>query len=227
MTVTGSTGCCWCDNEVRNAVIEWSDGICSGSSWRSHSIEGSSHCKTHSLSETRAEIAEPGNYSRIWESCSACNNWRAGETVGVLGGHNQKRPLASQRFIIDIVTGSLISVIPFNFVDSTWTEPRTCQDLKKLGVEKSGLYQIDPDGPGIGDAPITVECEMSGDSGNERIQSSQHFTLKKILIWCNLQVSLRSCMTLWTWPMWSTVTILAAMPIQSHIRPVTNRSKHW
>jgi hypothetical protein len=38
--------------------------------------------------------------------------------------------------------------------------PRTCYDLKLLGVTKSGEYLIDPDGPGIGDAPFQVFCDM-------------------------------------------------------------------
>jgi hypothetical protein len=43
--------------------------------------------------------------------------------------------------------------------------PKTCDDLKKLGVVRSGAYLIDPDGAGIGDAPITVDCDMTGDPG--------------------------------------------------------------
>jgi hypothetical protein len=37
--------------------------------------------------------------------------------------------------------------------------------LKKLGVSKSGMYLIDPDGAGVGDAPFMAECDMSGTSG--------------------------------------------------------------
>jgi hypothetical protein len=43
--------------------------------------------------------------------------------------------------------------------------PRTCDDLKKLGVTKSGSYLIDPDGPGVGDPPFTAECDMDGPTG--------------------------------------------------------------
>jgi hypothetical protein len=57
--------------------------------------------------------------------------------------------------------------------------------LKKLGVAKSGAYLIDPDGAGIGDAPITVECDMTGDSGDSKIKIdfyivSYSFVLKYI-----------------------------------------------
>jgi hypothetical protein len=41
--------------------------------------------------------------------------------------------------------------------------PRTCYDLKLLGVTKSGKYLIDPDGPGIGDAPFEVFCDMEAE----------------------------------------------------------------
>jgi hypothetical protein len=43
--------------------------------------------------------------------------------------------------------------------------PHSCEDLKKLGVSKSGMYLIDPDGAGIGEPPITAECNMSGTAG--------------------------------------------------------------
>ena len=44
--------------------------------------------------------------------------------------------------------------------------PQTCQDLKNLGLETSGQYMIDPDGPGVGDAPFMAECDLSGATGD-------------------------------------------------------------
>ena len=35
-----------------------------------------------------------------------------------------------------------------------------------MGVQKSGEYLVDPDGAGIGDAPIKAQCDMDGDIGN-------------------------------------------------------------
>ena len=36
----------------------------------------------------------------------------------------------------------------------------TCDGYKKFGVTESGPYEIDPDGFGIGDPPITVYCDF-------------------------------------------------------------------
>ncbi len=43
--------------------------------------------------------------------------------------------------------------------------PKTCEELKQLGVSKSGMYLIDPDGHGVGELPFTAECDMSGMTG--------------------------------------------------------------
>ena len=42
--------------------------------------------------------------------------------------------------------------------------PRTCTEMKRLGVKSSGLYEIDPDGSDIGESPISVFCNL--DSAN-------------------------------------------------------------
>ena len=47
------------------------------------------------------------------------------------------------------------------------TPARTCSDLRRLGVTSSGLHWIDPDGPGLGRAPVRVHCDMR--SGATRI----------------------------------------------------------
>ncbi len=57
--------------------------------------------------------------------------------------------------------------------------PKTCDDLKKLGVAKSGAYLIDPDGAGIGDAPITVDCDMTGDAGNSNFKVNLWFHIAR------------------------------------------------
>ena len=38
---------------------------------------------------------------------------------------------------------------------------RTCQEYADRGLTKSGIYEIDPDGDGIGFAPITVHCNFA------------------------------------------------------------------
>jgi hypothetical protein len=38
--------------------------------------------------------------------------------------------------------------------------PRTCHELKEMGVETSGKYFIDPDGPWMGAKPVEVFCNM-------------------------------------------------------------------
>ena len=37
---------------------------------------------------------------------------------------------------------------------------RTCQELSNRGITQSGVYEIDPDGDGIGFGPITVYCNF-------------------------------------------------------------------
>ena len=49
--------------------------------------------------------------------------------------------------------------------------PRTCQDLKSVGVSQSGDYMIDPDGPGIGDEPFAVYCNMTSDGETSELQN--------------------------------------------------------
>lgn len=40
--------------------------------------------------------------------------------------------------------------------------PRTCQDARSADPSlSSGMYWIDPDGQGVGDAPIHVYCDMA------------------------------------------------------------------
>jgi hypothetical protein len=41
------------------------------------------------------------------------------------------------------------------------------------GVDTSGPYLIDPDGPGIGDPAFTVDCDLSGQIG-ETVQRVAH-----------------------------------------------------
>merc|ERR1711963_573307 len=37
---------------------------------------------------------------------------------------------------------------------------RSCQELSNRGLTKSGIYEVDPDGDGIGFGPITVQCNF-------------------------------------------------------------------
>ena len=37
---------------------------------------------------------------------------------------------------------------------------RTCEEMKEYGVNESGFYLVDPDGPLIGEDPIRVYCEF-------------------------------------------------------------------
>ena len=37
---------------------------------------------------------------------------------------------------------------------------RTCDEMAVYGINKSGFYVVDPDGPLIGEKPITVYCEF-------------------------------------------------------------------
>ncbi|CAG0904343.1 unnamed protein product [Darwinula stevensoni] len=41
--------------------------------------------------------------------------------------------------------------------------PRTCQTFADLGVQRTGTYFVDPDGPLLGDPPIKVRCDMETD----------------------------------------------------------------
>ena len=40
------------------------------------------------------------------------------------------------------------------------TAPRTCQTLAELGVNRTGVYLVDPDGALFGDPPVQVFCDM-------------------------------------------------------------------
>ena len=42
---------------------------------------------------------------------------------------------------------------------------RTCEELRENGVTSSGTYYVDPDGAGVGDPPIKVECTMADTQG--------------------------------------------------------------
>lgn len=48
--------------------------------------------------------------------------------------------------------------------------PRTCNEARESGLpefKESGMYWIDPDGPGIGEGAINVYCDMAtGDFGD-------------------------------------------------------------
>ena len=37
---------------------------------------------------------------------------------------------------------------------------RTCEEMARFGVDKSGFYLVDPDGPLIGEDPISVYCDF-------------------------------------------------------------------
>ena len=41
---------------------------------------------------------------------------------------------------------------------------RTCQELASRGLTLSGLYEVDPDGDGIGHAPIQVYCDFQSNT---------------------------------------------------------------
>ena len=46
--------------------------------------------------------------------------------------------------------------------DKLYSLPRTCQEmLTTLPTLQSGDYTVDPDGTNVGDAPISVYCNMS------------------------------------------------------------------
>ena len=64
-----------------------------------------------------------------------------------------------------------INKIPFDKLNSVClnvyfilTEPKNCASLKKIGFLDSGNYKIDPDGVFDGVDPMTVYCNMSGDT---------------------------------------------------------------
>ena len=42
---------------------------------------------------------------------------------------------------------------------------RTCQDLKNKGITANGDYMVDPDGFGVGQAPVLVSCNMTARNG--------------------------------------------------------------
>jgi hypothetical protein len=39
--------------------------------------------------------------------------------------------------------------------------PKTCKEYAGLGITSSGIYLIDPDGPGFGEPALTVTCNMT------------------------------------------------------------------
>lgn len=42
--------------------------------------------------------------------------------------------------------------------------PRTCSELGSYGVNKSGVYFIDPDGPKNGSKPVELFCDFESDA---------------------------------------------------------------
>ena len=53
--------------------------------------------------------------------------------------------------------------------------PRTCNDLKLLGVDISGDYFIDPDGPFYGALPVKVFCDVKTGKTNGLLQAPDIF----------------------------------------------------
>ena len=58
--------------------------------------------------------------------------------------------------------------------------PKTCEEIHNLDHSKpSGTYRIDPDGPLIGDDPITVYCNMeTGGAFNVELRKSASNNIK-------------------------------------------------
>ena len=49
-----------------------------------------------------------------------------------------------------------------NQVNGKSATPRTCREVRDSNPTlTSGMYWIDPDGQGVGDAPISVYCNMT------------------------------------------------------------------
>jgi hypothetical protein len=49
-----------------------------------------------------------------------------------------------------------------NQVNSKSATPRTCREVRDSNPAlTSGMYWIDPDGQGVGDAPISVYCNIT------------------------------------------------------------------
>ena len=53
---------------------------------------------------------------------------------------------------------------------------RTCQEISNRGLTLSGMYDIDPDGQGIGYEPITVHCDF--DTGSTQILHDKEDVIK-------------------------------------------------
>ena len=53
---------------------------------------------------------------------------------------------------------------------------RTCQEISNRGLTLSRMYDIDPDGQGIGYEPITVHCDF--DTGSTQILHDKEDVIK-------------------------------------------------
>ena len=58
--------------------------------------------------------------------------------------------------------GAHISTVKIrqNQLLSIHAAPRTCNELKSVGVTLSGVYSLDPDGPNTGYRPIEAYCDL-------------------------------------------------------------------
>jgi hypothetical protein len=87
--------------------------------------------------------------------------------------------------------------------------PRTCQDARSADpLLSSGMYWIDPDGQGVGDAPIQVYCDMA--SGKKRERLLNWTEIEKFFYSVGFEKKVRlpfytTANRLWTW---ATVPIL-------------------
>ena len=70
------------------------------------------------------------------------------------------------------------------------TVPKTCEEIHSFDHSKtSGTYRIDPDGPLIGDDPITVYCNM--ETGRTchvelRLWASNNIKINELRVNCDI-----------------------------------------